>query len=347
MRRTTGLAGLLLALGGLLLGGCATVEDGYWVSSYPVYSRYVEVNEYRYVNPHGLVVVYDPGVMRYSVVGYPGLYWHDGYYYRHHGTHWQRSSRHGGPWLVHRREPPRIKLNAAESERRFVGKPVEPRRWEGDRGPELRRPPPERFQGFTAENRSARVAAPQTPERQEPDPGRWRGEPVRAPESAGPGPASSRSPAWAQSWDRARPPAVDSDPESPARPQTGRPERPFPVEREDLRQGREGALSATRERPRFAGGAQPIAGAAGSAQGDPRGQGREPGPASRAPEQRTARALVQRPADQASAGGRRWSDQREGEPSPGPQWRAERPAGEPRPALFGRAASPASSEPAP
>lgn len=80
MRRMTGLTSLLLAVGGPLLGGCPIGDEGYWVSRDPVYSRNVEVNEYRTINPHGLAVVYDPGVMRYSVVGCPGLYGHDGYY---------------------------------------------------------------------------------------------------------------------------------------------------------------------------------------------------------------------------------------------------------------------------
>jgi hypothetical protein len=353
MGQMTRLAGLLLAAGGLLLGGCATVDDGYWVSSYPVYSRYLEVNEYRTVNPHGLVVVYDPGVMRYSVVRYPGLYWHDGYYYRHQGGHWQRSPRHDGPWLAHRHEPPRIKLKAAEPERRFAGKAVEPRRWEGGREPDQRRPPRERFQGFPDEPRPARIAGPPAPERWEPDPGRWRAGPARAPESAPRGPVNPGSPAWAKRSDRDRPQAIDPVPGARARLETSRPGRPLPAERQDPWQGREGALPAPRERARFAGRPPPPGKAADQAERDLRGQGREPGPSSRAqapPEAPAGRVFVQRPADQASVRGRRWSA--EGEPRPEPEHRAERAgaarAGAPlRPPFPGRAASMASREPVP
>jgi hypothetical protein len=112
MRRTMTMVGLAPVLGGLmLLGGCATLEsDGYWDSSYPAYSRHLYVDEYRYRNPDGLIVVYDPGPSLYSVVSVPGIYWHDGYYYRKHRGHWERSRYHRGPWGIHRHEPPRVRV---------------------------------------------------------------------------------------------------------------------------------------------------------------------------------------------------------------------------------------------
>lgn len=112
MSRIAMMTSLVPVLGGLmLLGGCATLEsDGYWASSYPVYPRRVYVDHYRYRNPDGLDVVYDPGPRLYSVVRSPGLYWHDGYYYRKHRGHWEQSRHHRGPWAYHRHEPPRVRM---------------------------------------------------------------------------------------------------------------------------------------------------------------------------------------------------------------------------------------------
>jgi hypothetical protein len=102
--------GLVPVLGAfMLLGGCTTLEsDGYWVSDYPSYRRDVYVYEQRYRNPDGLIVTYDSGPSLYSVVRYPGIYWHDGYYYRQHRGHWERSRYHRGPWRVHHHAPPRV-----------------------------------------------------------------------------------------------------------------------------------------------------------------------------------------------------------------------------------------------
>ncbi|MCU0833903.1 MAG: hypothetical protein MUC77_05610 [Chromatiaceae bacterium] len=315
MRRTTRLAGLLLAVGGLLLGGCATVDEGYWVSSYPGYTRYVAVNEYRYVNPHGLLVVYDPGVMRYSVVRYPGLYWHDGHYYRHHGDRWQRSAWYGGPWVGHGHEPPRIKLEARAPDARYVGQAAEPRRWDGARTPDRDRQPPRgRFEGFSPEHRPARIADRPLPERRErmPDAEGWRGERAKAVEPQGRGPAADGSPDWARRWDRAPAPSLDPAPEPPGRLKVDRPDRLPPAGRQDPRQGPERELSAER---------------------DPGGQGGERSPASRAQpptEPGPGRAFAQRPADRASAAGRRWSAEGEQGSSPGADPRAEGPASTPR-----------------
>ena len=93
----------------MLLGGCTTLEsDGYWESGYPAYRRDVYVYEQRYRNPDGLIVAYDSGPGLYSVVRYPGIYWHDGYYYRQHRGHWERSRYHRGPWGGRYHAPPRV-----------------------------------------------------------------------------------------------------------------------------------------------------------------------------------------------------------------------------------------------
>lgn len=109
MRPMTLIAGLVTVLAGALpLGGCTTVDyDDYWVARGPIYGRGVYIDDYRYRNPDGLVVVYDPGPSLYSVVSVPGLYWHEGYYYRRHGERWERSRYHRGPWAIYR-QPPRV-----------------------------------------------------------------------------------------------------------------------------------------------------------------------------------------------------------------------------------------------
>lgn len=140
MSRITMMTSLMPALGGLmLLGGCATLEsDGYWGSSYPVYPRRVYVDEYRYRNPDGLDVVYNPGPRLYSVVRSPGLYWHDGYYYRKHRGHWEQSRHHRGPWAYHRHEPPRVRIRHEPPSGRPVPIAVPDRR--PDRHPVYRSP---------------------------------------------------------------------------------------------------------------------------------------------------------------------------------------------------------------
>ncbi|MGE5152809.1 MAG: hypothetical protein ACM3ST_02235 [Bdellovibrio bacteriovorus] len=138
MHRITTTVGLVPVLGGLmLLGGCTTLEyDDYWDSGYPTYSRHVLVEEYRYRNPDGLMVVYDPGPSLYSVVTVPGLYWHDGYYYRKYRGHWQRSRHHRGPWAIHRYEPPRVRVRHEPPAARPAPIAIPERRY--DRGPVYR-----------------------------------------------------------------------------------------------------------------------------------------------------------------------------------------------------------------
>lgn len=99
-------SGVFLLGGVLLLGGCATLESEDWAPGYPVYSRRIHVYERPYRNPDGLWVVYDRGPALYSVVRAPGLYWRDGYYYRKHRGHWERSPHHRGPWAIYGRTPP-------------------------------------------------------------------------------------------------------------------------------------------------------------------------------------------------------------------------------------------------
>lgn len=162
MTRTTVMVGLVPVLGGLLLlGGCTTLDyEGYGGPSYPAYPRSVYVEEYRYRNPDGMLVAYDPGPRLYSVVSSPGLYWHDGYYYRRHGGHWERSHYHRGPWAYHRHAPPRVRhrhdhhpprglVLVDAHDRRHDWGPGDWRRHDRDgdrfvRGPQEQRPAPRR-----------------------------------------------------------------------------------------------------------------------------------------------------------------------------------------------------------
>ncbi len=145
MSRIAMMTRLVPVLGGLmLLGGCASLEsDGYRDSSYPVYPRRVYVDNYRYRNPDGLFVVYDPGPRLYSVVDSRGLYWHDGHYYRRHRGHWEHSRYHRGPWAYHRHEPPRVRIGHEHPPGRPLPIAVPDRRH--SRGPVYRTPYREPF----------------------------------------------------------------------------------------------------------------------------------------------------------------------------------------------------------
>jgi hypothetical protein len=92
MDRLKAMTGALL-LGAILgFGGCVAVPSGgYYTYGYAPYGP-------RYVTPEGVTVAYNYGPGVYTVVGFPGLYWWGGHYYRWHGGHWQWSRHHGGPW---------------------------------------------------------------------------------------------------------------------------------------------------------------------------------------------------------------------------------------------------------
>jgi len=88
-----------IALGAILaLGGCVVEPiGGYYAGGYAPYGE-------SYVTPDGYTVVYDAGPGAYAVVGVPGVYWWDGYYYRRHGGHWERSHDYRGHWAYRRAE---------------------------------------------------------------------------------------------------------------------------------------------------------------------------------------------------------------------------------------------------
>lgn len=168
MGRTTAMVGLIPVLGGLLLlGGCTTLEsDGYWATSYPVYPRHVQVYERRYRNPDGLLVVYDPGPSLYSVVSSPGLYWHDGYYYRKHRGHWEHSRYHRGPWALYRHHPPRVRVREESRLGNSAPLVIPHRRSDPDRDRFVRRPPEwQRDPGRGLESNREPVARPAIPQR--------------------------------------------------------------------------------------------------------------------------------------------------------------------------------------
>lgn len=59
---------------------------------------------YRRKHRSGVELVYDAGLGAYVVVGYPGVYFHDGHYYRLHDGRWHVGVELDGPW---RPAPPR------------------------------------------------------------------------------------------------------------------------------------------------------------------------------------------------------------------------------------------------
>jgi hypothetical protein len=96
MPRVPKLSGAVIPAAMLILAGCVAVPaGGYYGASYAPYGQ-------RYVTSEGLAVTYDAGPGAYVVVGRPGLYWWNGYYYRRHGGYWERSHHHRGPWVYRR-----------------------------------------------------------------------------------------------------------------------------------------------------------------------------------------------------------------------------------------------------
>jgi hypothetical protein len=219
-RRAPALAGLMF------LGGCATYAyDGDWESGYPVGSGYVYDDDYRYYNPDGLIVRYDSGPSLYAVVSYPNLYWNDGYYYRPHGSYWERSRHYRGPWVAHRHEPPRVRyrhdpppgralrVHSDNSDRRAVRGPETPayreryRRPLPDTGLNVYRPaPPVRNREQESDSWQRRLERARVPNGVP-----MNGEPPRfgqPPRSAGSDPR----------WNRGRPNEVQPRPDPGARP---------------------------------------------------------------------------------------------------------------------------------
>jgi hypothetical protein len=158
----------------LILAGCVAVPvGGYYGEWYAPYGQ-------RYVTSEGMVVTYQSGLGAYLVVGQPGLYWWNGYYYRRHGGYWERSHHHRGPWvyrpadrvpfLAHRRgsgpgrPPGRTWARPGAPPRGHFPTP----RWGTSRGagvpqsarlepPQSRRPPPGRApQGWEVTRREQR-----------------------------------------------------------------------------------------------------------------------------------------------------------------------------------------------
>lgn len=103
-RRTFVLSGLALAAAGGL-AGCVIDEPGYGPPPHaPAHGR-------RRRHPSGVELIYDPVLALYIVVGHPGIYYHDGVFFRHdHGT-WYTSRRYDRDWrrTRSRRVPPGLR----------------------------------------------------------------------------------------------------------------------------------------------------------------------------------------------------------------------------------------------
>jgi hypothetical protein len=62
---------------------------------------------YRYHHGHDDVdLVWDAHLGVYAVVGFPALYFWDGYYYRYRDDHWQRGAGPHGQWKAYRGHVP-------------------------------------------------------------------------------------------------------------------------------------------------------------------------------------------------------------------------------------------------
>lgn len=100
-RRVT--AGLIAAGGLAVLAGCAYYRPGGPPPHAPAHG---------YRRRHrGAELVYDSGLGVYLVAGHPGIYFHDGYYYRVLDGAWRLSVDLGGPWRPtdFRRVPPGLR----------------------------------------------------------------------------------------------------------------------------------------------------------------------------------------------------------------------------------------------
>lgn len=76
------------------LSGCAV---GFQPSGGP--SAHAPAHGYRKKNPDNVALVYNTGLGVYVASGYPGIYFHDGYYYRLNGAYWEISTvPSGGSW---------------------------------------------------------------------------------------------------------------------------------------------------------------------------------------------------------------------------------------------------------
>jgi len=91
MRNLRLMSTILVLAAVLVLNACAVVEPE---------------RSHRYRNWDGMYLDYDPRLDLYWVVGYPGLYWWNDYYYRERRGAWERSKRHVGPWHRPDRLPP-------------------------------------------------------------------------------------------------------------------------------------------------------------------------------------------------------------------------------------------------
>ncbi len=156
------LMGLTLALNGCVVAP-VEAERGYYYGPPP---HAAPISGHRYRNGDGLIISYDSGLGVYLVVGYPGLYWWNDYYYRERSGYWEWSHRHLGPW-----DRPRVERLPSGLRKRYEQEHRRPD-WDRDRYREPERP--RDYRDYQDRYRDA----PQRDLRREPAPG-YRIEPQR------------------------------------------------------------------------------------------------------------------------------------------------------------------------
>lgn len=95
----------LASLGALLLlGPAACIHHGHHGAGPPPHAP---AHGYRHHHDHhGVDLVWDAHLGVYAVVGFPSLYFWDGYYYRYHDGFWQTASRPRGSFKPYRGHVP-------------------------------------------------------------------------------------------------------------------------------------------------------------------------------------------------------------------------------------------------
>lgn len=103
LSRRTMIAGLAAAMGGLV-ASCHLGLPGPRLVSRPGPPGHAPAHGFRRRHHSGVYLTFDAPLGVYVVTGWPGYYWWDGHFYRHHDGVWVRGTRLKGRW---RRAGPR------------------------------------------------------------------------------------------------------------------------------------------------------------------------------------------------------------------------------------------------